>query len=363
MKQAEILDQLIEGHYYQGSWRLVSDEEIAQSLAAAEKLTRLQEIDVPADLAVRLERSLRDRVCMHSHLQQSGTLASNRGILLIAGRRRPTNARHASRRQGWIVLLGTAAALVFSFMSLLAFSSQSLPGDPLYGLKEAKNQFSLTFVHDPQIRAHSAIVLLQGALDDLRTVVADRRGDEALMLAMKTVADRTNECRSTAAALSDSTQRAAAQQNLSNVLTQEEQTVRQLLTQLDWPMRVLFTQQLGVLGDPVPTVTHVTVHVQSNGTSLVTLTGTHFALQAELIIDGLPKEGQSQVTANQLVVTLSSSELPPRAYAFGVLNPDGAAAQMVFKRDRDGDDTNESGNTPNQYGTPVTPNPDGDNDD
>ena len=43
---------------------------------------------------------------------------------------------------------------------------------------------------------------------------------------------------------------------------------------------------MGALGDAVPTVTQVMVHPQSNGTLLITLTGTHFAPQAELIIDG-----------------------------------------------------------------------------
>lgn len=363
MKQEKILDHLIEGHYYQGSWRLVSDEEIAQSLAAAERLTRLQEIDVPVDFAARLEHSLRARVHTYSRLQQSGTLASNRGIFLIPGRRPPTNARHVSRRRGWIVLVGTAAALVFSFLSLLAFSAQSLPGDPLYGLKEAKNQLTLIFVHDPQIRAHSAITLLQSALDDLRTVVADRRGDDALTLALKTVADRTNECRSAVAALPDSAQRAKAQQDLSTVLTQEEQTVRQLITQLDWPMRVLFTQQLGALGDPVPTVTYITVLAQPNSTLVITLTGTYFASQAVFVLNGQPERTVSLVTPRQLVAIIQTSQWGPGSHSFGVLNPDGTAAQKVFKRDGDSDDNNEPGGTPSPFGTPVTPASDGDNDD
>lgn len=53
---------------------------------------------------------------------------------------------------------------------------------------------------------------------------------------------------------------------------------------LEDALRLAFTQQLGALGDPVPTVTQVVVHAQNNGTLPVTLTGTHFAPGAELLI-------------------------------------------------------------------------------
>jgi len=83
-------------------------------------------------------------------------------------------------------------------------------------------------------------------------------------------------------------EREAAELDLDRVLTQEEQTVRHLLDQEDWPVRLAFTGRLGARGDAVPTVTHVIVRPQSNGTLLITLTGTHFAPDAELIIDGRP---------------------------------------------------------------------------
>ena len=72
-------------------------------------------------------------------------------------------------------------------------------------------------------------------------------------------------------------------------------------------MRLAFTQQLGALGDPVPTVTHVMVHAQSNGTLLFTLTGTHFAPHAELLIDGRSGGMVSQSTSQQLVAVVSDA--------------------------------------------------------
>ena len=137
-------------------------------------------------------------------------------------------------------------------------------------------------------------------------------------------------CRSAVAALPDGSQRTSAQQDLTNVLAQEDQTVRQLLPQLDWPMRLLFTQQLGKLGDPVPTVTHVTVRAQLNGTLLITLTGTHFAPQAVFVLNGKSVGTVSQVTPGQLVAIIRTSQWSSGSHALGVLNPDGTAAQRVI---------------------------------
>lgn len=88
--------------------------------------------------------------------------------------------------------------------------------------------------------------------------------------------------------------REAAQRDLEGALAEEEQTLRHLLHQVEWPLGLAFTQQLGVLGDPVPTVTQVMVRRQSTGTRLITLMGTHFAPRAELLIDGRPGGSESE---------------------------------------------------------------------
>lgn len=349
MKQEEYLDHLLDEQNYRGFWQLVEDHEIAGSLAAAERLAQLKEIAVPVDFARRLEGSVRARARSRSLPIQHGTLPSNSRMVLIPGRRRSANVRRSSKRHSWMVLLGTAAALVLSFASVLAFSTQSLPGDPLYGLKQAGNQLMLTFANGPQSRASAELNLLQSALVDLRTVVTAQRDDGAIQLALQTVAARTDDCHQAIAAIPAGPQRDGAQQNFDSLLVEEEQTVRQFLSQVDWPTRLLFTHQLGVLGDSVPTVTHVSVRAQTNGTLLITLTGAHFAPQAKLVIDGRPTGMVSQENAGQLIATINSWEAPPGSHAFGVLNPDGTAAQLILKGD---DDHDNPGGQPNQYGTP-----------
>ena len=113
-------------------------------------------------------------------------------------------------------------------------------------------------------------------------------------------------------------------------------------------MRVAITRQLGALGDPVPTVTRVVVSIQTNGTHLITLTGTHFAPHVELIMDGRPVEMVSPSTSKQLVAIISNSAWSAGEHAFGIRNPDGTAAQMSHE-------LNQPGSEDSRHATPVTP--------
>ncbi|HET8851352.1 MAG TPA: hypothetical protein VFN02_02415, partial [Ktedonobacteraceae bacterium] len=228
------------------------------------------------------------------------------------------------------VVLGAAAVLILVYIFVLTAYTRSLPGDPLYGLKQAEQQFTRTFAGGPLDRAIVQINQLRSSLVDLSTVVNDGRGDDAIRLALNIVAVKTGDSRRAVAVVPAGTGREAAQQDLDSALAVEEQTLRHLLDHADWPIRLAFTNQLGALGDPVPTVTHAMVLTQNNGTFVIILTGMHFAPHAELIIDGRPAGIVSQNTSEQLVAVISNSTWSPGAHTLGVRNPDGTAAQTVF---------------------------------
>lgn len=339
MKREDHLDELIEGQYYQGGWRLVSDDEIADGLAAAEQLARLQEIDVPADFARRLETSLRARV--RSLPRPISPFPQTRGAVSHVRRRAP-GSRLAPGRRALVAVLGVVAMLVAAFTSLLTVSANSLPDNPFYGLKQMANQVQLTFANDPQTRASTQMTFLQHALDDLRTEVNDGHSDAAITQALNIVVSRTHDSQQAVAALPASAERGASQQDLARVLASEDQTLRQLLAHVDLPVRVLFTTQLGALGDQVPVVTSVRVIAQLDGTFLVTLNGEFFASQAEFIVDGQPEGTVLRRNSGQLVVLLTRSAFSSTTHphTFGVLNPDGTAAQIIH---REGDDREGSG--------------------
>jgi hypothetical protein len=322
MNPEEYLDRLIERRKRGEAQLPVTDDEVAASLAAAEMLTQLKEIDVPPEFASRLELSIRART--------RGLARQNGAITPLARPRTPASSPRFPRRRLWIVELGIAAVLVLVYIGMLTAFTRSLPGDALYGLKQAEQQVARTFAGDPQYRASVQIDQLRNSLVDLSTVVNDGRGDDAIKLALHVVAAETSDSQKAVAVLPAGTGREAAQRDLAGALAGEKGTLRHLLDHVDWPIRLAFTQQLGILGDPVPTVTRVVVRLQGNGTLLITLTGTNFALHAGLIIDGRPGGVVSQSTPQQLVAFISRSALSPGSHTLGVRNPDGTAAEIVF---------------------------------
>jgi len=335
MNREEYLDRLIERRAYAEADIPMANDEVAASLAAVEVLAQLQEIEVPPGFANRLELSIRTRARSLAE-QNGGTMPLERPL-------NQAGSQRFLKRRPWIAVLRLAAVLMVACVGVLTATAHSLPGDALYGLKQAEHQFTLTFENNPQDRVSAQIDQLRSALVDLGAVVADGRGDDAIRLALDTVAAKTIACRGAVAAVPAGSEREVAQRNLDSILNEEKQTLRHQLDQVDWPIRLALTQQLGALGDPVPTVTRVEVRTQFNGMLLITMTGSHFAPQAELIINGRPAGMVSQTTPEQLVVVISNAAWSPGSYAVGVRNPDGTAAQVVF---------NVDDNNRNRQGTP-----------
>ena len=358
MNPEEHLDRLIEQREHGMEPLPVANDEIAASLAAAQALTQLNEIDILPAFAQRLEESIRARA--RDLARQDGKTLPTTSSMSIPCPVRPLRPQRSRTRRAWIAALGIAAALVLACLGILTTSARSLPGDTLYGLKQAEEQFTLNFASSPHDRISVQIDQLHSALTDLNTVVNGGRGDDAIRMALNTVADKTNNARGAVAALPTGTDRDTEQANLDGILAEEDQTLRGLLNQVDWPIRLAVTGQLGALGDPVPTVTRVTALIQSNGTFLITLTGTHFAPDARLVIDGQSAGTVTQNTPGQLVAVISNLTGLHGEHEIGILNPDGTAAQMAYGKDTDHDPQDDNNV---RYGTPEPTRDPGNGDD
>lgn len=343
MNSEEYLDRLLEMHEHGEVLIPVANDEVVACLAAVEELTQLQKIDVPPEFAGHLELYIRGRA--------RGLARQNDRSVSIARHQNFAGSQRFQMRRAWIAVLGIAAVLVLACAGVLTASARSLPGDALYSVKQAEDQFNLTLASDPRNRASVQINQLHNSLVDLRTVVNDKRDDGAIRFALNIVTAKTNNSRAAVAMLPAGSERNAAQQGLNGVLAEEEQGLRQLLELVDWPVRVAVTRQLGALGDPVPTLTRLMVSVQTNGSRLITLTGTHFAPHVELIINGRPV-GILSSTSQQLIAVVSNSAWSAGEHTFGVLNPDGTAAQLAL--DDDDQEVNPQGT---DHGRMATPEP------
>jgi hypothetical protein len=329
------LDRLIEKREAGEEQFSIRNDEIASSLAAAETLMQLQKIDVPPAFAHRLESSIRTRVRSQRLTQQNGQSISTGPL------HSPVNLHSLPKHRSWVgnlAAIGIAAILVLAFTALVATFTGSLVGSPPAGSKPVVHQITNTFAVTPQNPINDQIMQLHNAIIDLGTMVNDRRDDNAIQQALTSVATSTIDCQKAVAALPAGSERDTDQQNLNSVLAEENQTLRSLLNHVDWPLRLDFTQQLGVLGNTVPNVTHGMIHTQSNGTLLITLTGTDFAPHAVLIVDGGAMGIVTQSTSWQLVAVISRSNWSSGTHAFGILNPDGTATQMVLKVGNSGHD-------------------------
>lgn len=349
MTPEERLDRLLELRE-QGAPRLpMTSEDLAARIAAADALAHLQAIDAPPEIDARLEARIRARARQLAH-QHGGELPVPR----------PPQRRHTrlfSLRRGWGMALGMAAALLLLLVGTLSAAASSLPGDPLYSLKQFEHEVRLSFASDQQDRAELEISQLQSGLADLNTVIGQKRGDAAIQQALETVVAQTRDSQAAVAAVPAGAEQTAVQRDLVSALTEEEQALHSGLARVDWPLRLAFTQQLGALGEAIPTLTKVSAEPLSNNTITITLTGTNFAQGAQLTINGVAKGSVSKNTPTTLVVTLNASDWPKGPTAVGVLNPDGTAAQITLKagsddNDHDSDDQPQSGGTPGATGTP-----------
>ena len=350
MKPEDALEQWLEYPWYPPAYQRGSlvhgDDELIECLAAAEQVSHLQQLEVPAPFASRLEHSLRAQIRSHRSGQftQEHDLADTQRLQVVSSNS-PTfqqgSRRKVPGRRPVVALLGVAALLVFAFATLLTLAT----GLPLGTRTASSSPTARSGSPAPTIQAQlqTDLASLQSELTALKAAVVNQQGDAAIQAALQVVVTRTQVCQQDVTAIPSGPPRTTAQHELTQTLTQEEQTLRSLLGPLSWPLRLAFTQQLGVLGDPVPTITHISVHLPINGTILIIITGTHIDAQAQLVFDGQKSKALGIVKQSgpqQFTVNIPASQWLPGTREIGVLNPDGTAAQG---RVSSGDDQGSSG--------------------
>ncbi len=344
MNREDHLDHLIEQRLHGRFSPVPENDDDSARIGAAEALAQLNEIEVPPDMAARIEARIRAKARAHR----------NGRIVMIEGGPRPSaDARRPLYRRPWMIALTAAAVVVLACVGVLRAASASLPGDFLYGVKQFEQQIALTTTNNPADRARLQISNLQGDISDLEAEVSQGRSDDDITQALSVVATETRDSQAAVASLPAGAERDAIQQSLEETLGNERATLYQLLPSVDWSMRLAFTQQLGVLGAPVPTITQVTAVEGSNDAWTVRLTGTNFASGAHVLINGTPRGTVRQNTSTELVVEVNGSDWPGGTYTVGVLNPDGTAAQITQK----GDDQHGGSNDGDDHGGQGTPGP------
>ncbi len=361
---------------------------------AATLLTQVGQIPVPADLAARLARRLQTR--LQSDAEFAPLAASDPPLSpfeaawdgssmadrptdpdLPAAPVWPDAATHPARRwrrpPRWLVAAGSLAALFAILIGLGVAAQHSLPGDPLYSVKEWQIQVAYARNNDPTDASQFALNQLQSTLSDFQATVTQGRSGDAIQVALQSVVTWTQTSQREVAALPAGPDHDARQADLTSALAQEQLVLKSALPNLAWSPRVAVSAQLGALGAPAPTITGGQVTRQGEETLAVTLTGANFSANARLVVDGRVTTATFASTASgQYLATLRGRSLDSGTHSLGVLNSDGTAAQITLTIARSGDE-NAPGTTPSPQGTPsgddhaggsgangqVTPTPEG----
>ena len=341
MRRKEQLDLLLEQQRTGMVHQPALDAENGPRLAAAEMFARLNMIEIPSDVEQRIEARVRNQTAA---LQAEKPHAASRRSLLRLLKGRPATQR------AWMTVLGAVAALLLAFLGITSVAANSLPGDPLYGIRQAEQQVALAWTGDQSARASLQLTQLQQAIADLNTVARQHRADTAIQDALAAVIAETRASRSAVNTLPTGQARETLARSLENTLQEERQTLHRLLFQVDWHMRLAFTQQLGALGEAIPTLAQATIVEGTGDTLVITVTGKNFAPGARLFINGSPRGVVLSNTATTLRVQVQASDLPHHStYTIGVANPDGTAAQVGLSGTPDHHDQPGPGNHP---GTP-----------
>jgi hypothetical protein len=294
----------------------------AEMLAAAQRLTTLHQLRAPAAFADQLEARLRRSARM---LQTKADTELELPVVLPTRNTTPTAVL---RRRVATISLSSILVLTLLSWGVLVTSANSLPGDPLYGIKQFRNQIALSQASDPKDRAHLSITQLQSDITDLSQVVTNGHAATDIDAALSVVISATQQANDAVNALAAS-DRSAVQPDLQQTLTSESATLRSTLLHVPFAERVAFTTQLGALGDTtVPTVTQVSLARSKGELLTLTITGTHFAPGAQVFVDKHLYPASSQnATGTQMVVTVEDDVGEGHNHTSGVQNPDGTAAQ------------------------------------
>lgn len=347
MNREDHIDRLIEQHLHEHSWHPPSGADDAL-LAAAETVELLNDLEVPSALASRVEQRLRARLRSQQNGHTRPVLHSGSSRPL-ARRSQPVSSRRRSIvRKAWIAALSAAAVLLL-FLGVNRVAASSLPGDPLYGLKQIQQQMALSNAGSPADRANVQIAQLRSAVADLEAEVNNDRSDADVTAALQVVATDTQASQAAVDAVPAGSEHDTVAQALINALQAERDTLYRLLANARWPLRVEFTQQLGALGAQVPKVAQVKVISNSHDTLTLQVTGVNFVPGTQVVINGTQKGTITQVTPTLVVVVIPESAWPESMHTVGVMNPDGTAAQVTVS----GDDGDHDGQvTPSPSGTP-----------
>lgn len=324
---------------------ITGDDGLEPLLAAAGSLRPLRDAAPSATFAHTLELRLlahaatlaRDGAVALSTQETLSAIERATDAIPVEMHASPTNHQPASMshrertvRRPRFIWPAVAAAVLLLALGTLTAAAAAGPGSLLYGLHRLEQGITVALSGSPAARMRLHLQYAAGALASADS--AAHSGDSATF--NDALAPLQSELVAAASELPNVPPGAdhdALASELSSLRTHVIADLHGDLQFVNWPQRLAATSTLAVLGDTVPHVTSalaIRVHASVPHTWRVVVTGTGFASDAQLLVNGQPAGAVISVSSTSLVATYTASDDQPPS-AIGVANSDDTAAQTT----------------------------------
>lgn len=302
------------------------DDELAPLLVAAGRLAAVSQARPSGAFAHDLEGRLLARA---EHLRQHGRTTAS-----LSRRRVPRSTLRWSAAAAAVVLLGAGT---------LTAAASAGPGSPLAAVSHLEEGVRLQLAQSPSDRAQVHLHYAQQALDSLRGDTSDA----TYLAALSQLRAEIAAARADLASAPPGSARDTLAAQLATLEANARAALFDGLPQRSWRDRLAATNVLGVVGQTVPTIAHVTISAEpdtaagqtSDAASTadaisIMVSGSGFAPGAVLYLNGQPL-GNVDATGTVLNATTthlvaSEQTLAPRAItSVGIGNPDGTVASTT----------------------------------
>jgi hypothetical protein len=241
--------------------------------------------------------------------------------------RRRLPRTHASRLL-W-QSLAAAVLLLSAIGAFVAASAGARPGQPLYGMHRLEQGVWADLASQPDERVRLHIQYAREALDAFDAAVAQHAGEPAVRDALATFAQEARAAETSLAALPDTDGRDMLSLQFAALRDRGQQHLHTALPELDWLLREDVTAELDRLGASVLHIAHASIAGASHDGRylwIVTITGSGFAPDALVLVDGRPMGTIASWSPTVLVAQIPGDQLSGGAHTIGVGNPDDTAS-------------------------------------
>jgi IPT/TIG domain-containing protein len=225
--------------------------------------------------------------------------------------------------------LAAAVLLLSAIGAFAAASAAARPGQLLYGMHRLEQGVWVSLANRPEERVRLHIQYAREALDAFDAAVAQHAGEPAVRDALATFAQETQAAETSLAELPDTDDRDTLSLQFAALRDLGQVHLHTALPTLDWPLRVDVTAALDRLGAGVLHIAQASIAGTSHDGRylwIVTITGSGFAPDALVLVDGRPMGAIVSWTPTVVVAQIPGDQLSIGAHTIGIGNSDDTAS-------------------------------------